>query len=203
MSNPFQRPLQDAKRDHILDAATAVIAEHGFERTTIKQIAQRAGIADGTVYNYFKNKKAILKAIIIRSTEAEVRDLHFDQLASLDFRQFVTMYMRHRMTEIAADIPAAKVMVSETLVNPELAAEMYDELYAPAFQLAEGFVSTYVRHGAYADHEPALLARLFAAPLFGILMLRLLGDEHVAQNWDAYTDGLIEMVLSGLENREK
>ena len=199
MSNPFQKPLADAKREFILDAATEVIAENGYERTTIKQIARRAGIADGTVYNYFKNKEAILKGIIKRVTAAEIRDLHFDALADFSLRQFVTMYTRHRMEEIAADIPASKVMISETLVNPKLAAELYDELYAPAFKMAETLLSKFLVDTPYEDKDPAIIARVFAAPLFGILMLRLLGDEHVAENWDDYTDVLIEMVLTGFE----
>ena len=66
----FQDQLIEARRQQIIDAAIAVIAEQGFQRTTIKQIAGRAGVADGTIYNYFKNKDAILFAIVNRLSEA-------------------------------------------------------------------------------------------------------------------------------------
>jgi TetR/AcrR family fatty acid metabolism transcriptional regulator len=48
------------KYHHILEAACAVFAEQGFFQSTISQIAKAAGVADGTIYLYFKNKDDIL-----------------------------------------------------------------------------------------------------------------------------------------------
>ena len=44
----------------ILEAAVKVFAEQGFSQSTISQIAREAGVADGTIYLYFKNKDDIL-----------------------------------------------------------------------------------------------------------------------------------------------
>ncbi|MBS0014379.1 MAG: TetR/AcrR family transcriptional regulator [Desulfobacterales bacterium] len=44
----------------ILDAAIKVFAEQGFHQATISQVAREAGVADGTIYLYFKNKADIL-----------------------------------------------------------------------------------------------------------------------------------------------
>lgn len=43
-----------------MNAAVRVFAEQGFHQATISQIAREAGVADGTIYLYFKNKKDIL-----------------------------------------------------------------------------------------------------------------------------------------------
>lgn len=48
------------KYQRILDAAIKVFAEQGFFQSTIAQIAKEAGVADGTIYLYFKNKDDIL-----------------------------------------------------------------------------------------------------------------------------------------------
>ena len=52
------------KYQRILDAAVAVFAEKGFFVSRISDIADRAEVADGTVYLYFKNKDEILAAAI-------------------------------------------------------------------------------------------------------------------------------------------
>ncbi len=52
------------KHQRILDAAMAVIAEKGFFQSRVSEIAERAGVADGTIYLYFKNKEQILMAAI-------------------------------------------------------------------------------------------------------------------------------------------
>src|SRR5450432_3693858 len=52
------------KYQRILDAAVAVFAEKGFFVSRVSDIADRADVADGTVYLYFKNKDEILAAAI-------------------------------------------------------------------------------------------------------------------------------------------
>jgi AcrR family transcriptional regulator len=60
-----RRPAQLGKRDQnkertkeqILEAALALFRKHGLDGTTTKQISRRAGIAEGTLFNYFKTKE--------------------------------------------------------------------------------------------------------------------------------------------------
>lgn len=51
-----------ASKQAIMDAAMAVFHERGYEGTTIPAIADRAGIAQGTLYNYFPSKEKLLFA---------------------------------------------------------------------------------------------------------------------------------------------
>ncbi len=48
------------KYHQILNAAIKVFAEQGYHKATISQVAREAGVADGTIYLYFKNKNDIL-----------------------------------------------------------------------------------------------------------------------------------------------
>ncbi len=53
----------EAKRPkymQIIDAAAEVIAENGYHQSQVSKIAKQAGVADGTIYLYFKNKEDIL-----------------------------------------------------------------------------------------------------------------------------------------------
>lgn len=57
--------VTDMKRDkpkykQIIDAAVIVIAENGYHQAQVAKIAKQAGVADGTIYLYFKNKEDIL-----------------------------------------------------------------------------------------------------------------------------------------------
>ena len=58
---------REAKRERILDAAVLEIARHGYYGTTVATIAGRAGVADGTIYLYFKSKEEILVSIFERA----------------------------------------------------------------------------------------------------------------------------------------
>lgn len=57
------RPASD-KRDRLIDAAAELAHTHGFERTTIGDIADNAGVPTGSVYYYFKTKDDVGHAIV-------------------------------------------------------------------------------------------------------------------------------------------
>ncbi|MGD9350414.1 MAG: TetR/AcrR family transcriptional regulator, partial [Desulfobacterales bacterium] len=54
------RVEKNNKYHQILEAAVKVFARQGFHQSTVAQIAKEAGVADGTIYLYFKNKDDIL-----------------------------------------------------------------------------------------------------------------------------------------------
>lgn len=57
---------QRAKRERILNAATALFVQYGYRKTSIDEVATRAGVAKGTVYLYYRNKaELVLHAIAL------------------------------------------------------------------------------------------------------------------------------------------
>ena len=54
------------KYKQIIDAAVIVIAENGYHQSQVSKIAKQAGVADGTIYLYFKNKEDILISVFRR-----------------------------------------------------------------------------------------------------------------------------------------
>jgi len=57
--------MEDSKKTLILEAATRIFAEKGYQYATISDIAQSAGISTGLIYSYFKNKLDVLLSIIL------------------------------------------------------------------------------------------------------------------------------------------
>ena len=64
-----QQALADAKRKHILSAATSVFIEFGLEAVSMREIAKRAGYTAGAIYSYFANKEEIYGALLAESLE--------------------------------------------------------------------------------------------------------------------------------------
>ena len=89
---------KEAKRQGILNAAVTEIARHGYFGTTVSTIARRAGVADGTIYLYFKSKEAILVAIFERAMqrfaeEARRALAHADAPAEEKLRRLVALHL--------------------------------------------------------------------------------------------------------------
>ena len=57
---------QNARREHILDAAEACFAQTGFHRTTMHDICKLAGVSPGALYVYFDSKEALIEGLTER-----------------------------------------------------------------------------------------------------------------------------------------
>ena len=68
-SDSFRQRRHDATAEIIITAADAAIARTGYARVTMRDIAAQAGCAPGTLYLYFKSKRAVLNAIAERHSE--------------------------------------------------------------------------------------------------------------------------------------
>ncbi|WEG13938.1 TetR/AcrR family transcriptional regulator [Pullulanibacillus sp. KACC 23026] len=115
----------------IIEAAVDVIAENGFHQAQVSKIAKRAGVADGTIYIYFKNKEDILISLFsekmgefIEKIQEEIKDqptakekmttlvgTHFFQLAADRNMAIVTqLELRQSNKEI-------RMKINDTLKN--------------------------------------------------------------------------------------
>ena len=71
------------KRERILQSAIKVFARKGFYNTRVSEIARTAGVADGTIYLYFKNKDDILISLF-NDRIGKLNDEMERQLSTLD-----------------------------------------------------------------------------------------------------------------------
>jgi TetR/AcrR family fatty acid metabolism transcriptional regulator len=198
-ADPVKTQLIAARRDQILDAATKVFGDKGYHRATIKDVARAAGIADGTIYNYFENKSAVLLGILHRLNETSDREAHFEQAHHMDLREWLRGYIQHRMKMFQPETFAMfRVLLSEVLVNDELRELYWSQVVGPTFGVAKRHFRRWMEEGTIATSDPVLAMRAVAGMFLGVTMLRLIGDPQVIQRWDKMPDVLVEMILNGL-----
>jgi AcrR family transcriptional regulator len=70
MSTDQAETSSGGRREQLLTAAREVLAEHGYERTTVSSIATRANVAQGTFYLYFPSKEALPGALAMELSRA-------------------------------------------------------------------------------------------------------------------------------------
>jgi TetR/AcrR family fatty acid metabolism transcriptional regulator len=199
MKDPIQEQLISARRNQILDGATKMFAEKGFHPTTIKDIAREAGIADGTIYNYFENKTALMLGILDRMNESDRRDQDFSQFTEGDFRSFMTAYLRHRLMVLKANnFEVFKVVVSEILVNQELRELYYRKIVEPTFTMAERYFQRWAEQHVFKPIDISLTMRAISGMVLGLILEYIMGDKTLEAKWDELPDFLTEMILDGL-----
>jgi TetR/AcrR family fatty acid metabolism transcriptional regulator len=111
------------KYQRILDAAVEVIAERGYFKSPVSEIAKRAGVADGTVYLYFKSKDDLLRTAI---------DRRFDRFYQQITDAFVTIEGPREQLEYIA-----LVHLESYQVNRSMAVLLQTEMRQSAKFIAE------------------------------------------------------------------
>lgn len=111
------------KYQRILDAAVEVIAENGYFGSPVSAIAARAGVADGTIYLYFKSKDDVLRTAI---------DTVFDRFHRQVQEEFLTLTDPRQQLEYIA-----RVHLESNSVNRSMAIIMQTEMRQSAKFIAE------------------------------------------------------------------
>ena len=108
------RDKTNDKYQRILEASVNVFADHGFHQSTVSQIAKKAGVADGTIYLYFKNKEDILVQIFNYKTK-QIFERFREVVDSADnpIEKLRNLIRRH-LQEFQQDRNLAVVYLAET-----------------------------------------------------------------------------------------
>ena len=199
--DPIQAQLIAARRNQILDAAAKVFAEKGFHPTTIKDIANEAGIAHGTIYNYFENKTALLLGIFDRMRALVVQEHMPLAPDTLDFRTFLRTFLYLPLMGLKNDNFALfRIVVSEMMVNEELRTLYYKQVLEPTLQLAEGYFETQAVKQEITTTNTKLTIRTISSMILGLTMEYIMGDGTLAAQWEELPDFLANLILHGLQD---
>lgn len=189
------------KRERILRAAIKVFARKGFYATRVSEIAKAAGVADGTIYLYFKNKDDVLISIfedritrLIAVLRAEVEaDGPFDG----KFRKLIELQLG--LLEGQRDL--AEVVT----VNLRQSSRLLKQFAAPLFTQYLDVIASLLQQGqregvVRTDLNPRILARALWGALDGVAVTWTLGGGEPGQLHRAASQ-VASVFLEGVRSR--
>ena len=197
MRTATHRIEKNHKYHQILEAAIKVFARQGFHQSTVAQIAKEAGVADGTIYLYFKNKDDILVQFFDYKTK-QVFDSFRTEVARADSSLEKLQYLiRRHLEEFQQNPEMAVVYHVETHQNSRLAEAQIREMS----QMYRDLISEIVEQG---QQEGTIRKDLYV----GLVKRFIIGAvDEVINTW-LHSDGeydlvsmadpLVELFLKGI-----
>ena len=129
------RVRTDEKRREIVDVASKLFEEHGFERTSMSMISERLGGSKATLYGYFKSKEQLLAAVLLYDVTDQADRLMNEFLSSDDLRDGLIKLGVAYMTRRLSSVPIANVrMVANQPADSTLGKEFFERVLEPAWQ---------------------------------------------------------------------
>lgn len=157
---------EPGKRERILDAAIKVFAAEGFYNAKVSQIAQAAGVADGTIYLYFKSKDDLL----IQLFEDRMEIVNANLRAALSKETSAVERLKHvvrlHLALVESNRDMAEVISVELRQSSKFIREYANPKFADFLRSIAGAVVEGQRAGELrSDIDP----HIFARSLFGAL----------------------------------
>ena len=186
-----RRPWSVASRETLLRAAIAEIAERGYEHARLVDIAARADMTVGAIYNWFDNKSVLFKAALEFALQLQ-HDKNSDYLATEKVRAATGFEASHWLIKIATLSPRqgndsetteAQLILLEALRSAWRDDDSKDPLQSQVSSLLQQYVA--IVEQAMADGlvdknlNPQLIARLFMAFPVGLATLTAAGAPDI------------------------
>jgi len=192
-------PSEPEVQDRILDAAQRLFARQGFERTTTRELARTAGVAEGTLFRHFESKKAILVAVVTRGWVELLTDL-LTELSEMGSYRAVAQVMRRRMLSLGENADLLRVCFLEAQFHPDLRDRIQAEVITKMMDVAEAFVQTAIDQGIYRPLNPRVVAQVFLGmfTIAGFSQATLLEPEASLQERREMAETLADIFLRGV-----
>jgi len=194
-----------ARLEQILDAAAHLFADRGFHRTTTKDIAEAADVAEGTLYNYFETKNDLLFAILARLSESELPQGGLVpgaagpvQVSAGDARQHFASLLDLRRDYVNENSVMLQAILSEVLANSELRQRYSEQLLEPTLNGLEKELTLRIKLGQLYDLDVPATARVLTSMWIGLFILQLLEDPQKQPDWDRLAQATIHTVFDGI-----
>lgn len=190
------------RQQEIMDAALKVFAKKGFNGATTKEIAAEAGIAEGTIFRYFKTKKDILLNLVgnhVVKTLAET----FDEVSGESDENVLKAIIKNRLQTAEDNKDLIRLLFTEAQFHPEIRQQFTENIVVKAAGLLEQYISDRIQKGEYRDFDPKIAARSFAgmAGVFVIWKEFLFGDRIIAFDQNTVIETVVDIFLHGIKKR--
>ncbi len=205
-ANPLLRGRKpkEQRQQQILDAAFAEFAAHGYEATRLDDVAERAGIAKGTIYLYFRDKQGLFRAVVrslihpaldtlaafVKAFPGSAGDLLRELLA----RHYAQVVSKKRARAIL------RLLIAESGKFPQLSDIFHREIIAPGVTALRLVVEKGVASGEFRKMRVKDFPQILIAPgVLAALWMLILGERH-RLDLRSFMSAHMEFVFNALRN---
>lgn len=189
------------KRKEILSSAIEVFAQKGYNKASIKEVADKAGVASGTVYLYFKNKDDLLLQAMKTMLDSNLKEIKSKLASEEKSVDKLYMFFYHHIEVFTQNPSMARFMVVELRQSEEFykrypAYNPYHEYHSYVQEL----VKKAIKEGTTLPYNPVTISYLILGAMDAVLTEWLINPESV--NLEKITKEIREVLHNGMKKED-
>lgn len=194
------------KQLKIVQAASEVFAQKGFAASSTSEIAQRAGVAEGTIFRHYKTKKELLISIVAPVMAKLVapfvlRDFYKVLDNSYDsFDQLLRAIIENRIEFLERNWQVLKIFIQEIPFHPDLQEQFQKLILSQVLEKFSVNMTKFQQKGAIVEWSPTTVIRLVASTILGYVLSRTFTGGRLDSNWndEKEREATITYIMKGL-----
>lgn len=194
------------KQKSVLQASLKLFAEKGFNETTTSDIAKLAGVAEGTVYKHFNNKKNILNSILtpfIKGVIPRAANEFSEELKSNEFdnlHDFLSYIVRDRLTFAVENQFIAKIFIQELFQKPDLNRELVKIIKERLITNIEPIISKFKRNNELINIDANKFLQYIFSILIGYIIPVILTNNYQKIDINKISNEAVSFLMNGMQN---
>ncbi|MFJ8216341.1 TetR/AcrR family transcriptional regulator [Bacillus cereus] len=199
---------RNERQMRILEAAVDMFGEKGYASTSTSEIAKRAGVAEGTIFRYYKTKKDLLLAVVMPTLTKFAAPFFVQAFAKEIFKSEYKSYegllrvvIRNRFEFAKKHFPMIKILIQEVPFQPELKNEIQHLVETELLSHFKKLIVKFQEEGEIIETPPSSVLRLTLSAVLGLLLTRFLLLPEEKWDDEVEIENTIQFILYGLTPR--
>ncbi|CAM4465992.1 TetR/AcrR family transcriptional regulator [Paenibacillus typhae] len=192
------------KQISILEAAIEIFSDKGFSAASTSEIAQKAGVAEGTIFRYYKTKKDLLLSIVGPTMSRMIAPFvmrNFNGVLDMPFESyeaFLRAFIVNRLDFARKNFKIIRILVQEIPFQPALREQFAENVLAQVLERVTAITEHFKAEGEVIDAPTPAIIRFTVSSVIGYLLARLLLMPE--KDWDDEEEisQLITFMLHGI-----
>ncbi|MFN4151411.1 MAG: TetR/AcrR family transcriptional regulator [Candidatus Sericytochromatia bacterium] len=187
-------------QEKVMLAAEKIFGEKGFHAGTTKEIAEEAGVAEGTIFKYFKSKKDLLIGIVGPIVTKNAQSIIYSRKDE-PIRDILVWIARDRVKFLKSIFPVMKVVLFEGQIDNTFRQTLFQEITSNVAKHLETLFAEKIKKGEIkSDLDPFIITRTFMPFVFGTALINEISngaffeplgiDNTIPQSIDIFLKGI-------------
>ncbi|WP_308639004.1 TetR/AcrR family transcriptional regulator [Paenibacillus silvisoli] len=178
------------KQMKILQSAIEVFAEKGYAGSSTSEIAQRAGVAEGTIFRHYKTKKDLLLSIVAPAMTKLIGPFvlrGFNKVLDTEYESYegvIRATIENRIAFISKHRSVLRILLQEIPFHPELQERFQRDILIKVLGRLQKIVAAFQAKGQMVDVPSMTVVRLTISAIMGYIAVRTLYGERKDAVWD-------------------